>query len=81
MRVRNIAIFGAAVLAGALGGSLIGPRPAEAVAREEGEAKEKREQDGAYSTVHVPSRVSSVPMSGTSRPSPAARACAYTSAS
>src|SRR3979490_2763201 len=34
MRVRNIAIFGAAVLAGALGGSLIGPRPAEAVARE-----------------------------------------------
>src|ERR1700704_3117422 len=34
MRVRNIAIFGAAVIAGALGGSLIGPRPAEAVARE-----------------------------------------------
>jgi tol-pal system protein YbgF len=34
MRVRNIAIFSAAVLAGALGGSLIGPRPAEAVARE-----------------------------------------------
>jgi tol-pal system protein YbgF len=34
MQVRNIAIFGAAVLAGALGGSLIGPRPAEAVARE-----------------------------------------------
>jgi tol-pal system protein YbgF len=34
MRVRNIAIFSAAVLAGALGGSLMGPRPAEAVARE-----------------------------------------------
>ena len=34
MRVRNIAIFSAAVLAAALGGSLVGPRPAEAVARE-----------------------------------------------
>jgi tol-pal system protein YbgF len=34
MRIRNVAIFGAAVLAGALGGSLLGPRPAEAVARE-----------------------------------------------
>jgi tol-pal system protein YbgF len=34
MRVRNIALFSAAVLAGALGGSMIGPRPAEAVARE-----------------------------------------------
>src|SRR5207245_11785553 len=34
MRISNIAIFGAAVLAGALGGSLIGPHPAEAVARE-----------------------------------------------
>jgi tol-pal system protein YbgF len=34
MRIRNIAIFSAAVLAGALSGSLIGPRPAEAVARE-----------------------------------------------
>jgi tol-pal system protein YbgF len=34
MRARNIAIFSAAVLAGALSGSLIGPRPAEAVARE-----------------------------------------------
>jgi tol-pal system protein YbgF len=34
MRIRNIAVFGAAVLAGALGGSLIGPHPAEAVARE-----------------------------------------------
>jgi len=34
MRVRNIAIFSGAILAGALGGSLIGPRPAEAVARE-----------------------------------------------
>jgi tol-pal system protein YbgF len=34
MRIRNIAIFSAAILTGALGGSLIGPRPAEAVARE-----------------------------------------------
>ena len=34
MHARNIAIFSAAVLAGALSGSLIGPRPAEAVARE-----------------------------------------------
>jgi tol-pal system protein YbgF len=34
MTIRNIAIFSAAILAGALGGSLIGPRPAEAVARE-----------------------------------------------
>jgi len=34
MHARNIAIFSAAILAGALGGSLIGPRPAEAVARE-----------------------------------------------
>jgi tol-pal system protein YbgF len=34
MRLRNIAIFSGAVLAGALGGSLVGPRPAEAVARE-----------------------------------------------
>jgi tol-pal system protein YbgF len=34
MRIRNIAIFGAAVLAGAIAGSLMGPRPAEAVARE-----------------------------------------------
>jgi len=34
MRVRNIVIFSAAVMAGALGGSLMGPRPAEAVARE-----------------------------------------------
>jgi tol-pal system protein YbgF len=34
MRIRNIAIFGAAVFAGAIGGSLMGPRPAEAVARE-----------------------------------------------
>ena len=34
MRTRNIAIFGAAILAGAIGGSLIGPRPVEAVARE-----------------------------------------------
>jgi tol-pal system protein YbgF len=34
MRPRTIALFGAAVLAGAIGGSMIGPRPAEAVARE-----------------------------------------------
>src|ERR1700676_1989708 len=34
MQMRHIAIFSAAVLAGAVGGSLIGPRPAEAVARE-----------------------------------------------
>ena len=34
MRIRNIAIFSAAVFAGAIGGSLMGPRPAEAVARE-----------------------------------------------
>src|SRR5271169_1221131 len=34
MKIRTIVIFAAAVLAGALGGSIIGPRPAEAVARE-----------------------------------------------
>lgn len=34
MRIRNIVVFAAAVFAGALGGSIIGPRPAEAVARE-----------------------------------------------
>jgi len=34
MRIRNVVVFGAAVLAGAIGGSLIGPHPAEAVARE-----------------------------------------------
>jgi len=34
MRIRNVAMFGAAVFAGALAGSLVGPRPAEAVARE-----------------------------------------------
>jgi tol-pal system protein YbgF len=34
MRIRHLAVFGAAVLAGALAGSLVGPRPAEAVARE-----------------------------------------------
>jgi hypothetical protein len=33
MKIRTIVIFAAAVFAGALGGSLIGPRPAEAVAR------------------------------------------------
>jgi len=34
MRVRNLAGFGAALLVGAFCGSLIGPRPAQAVARE-----------------------------------------------
>lgn len=34
MRIRNIAIFSGAVFAGAIAGSLIGPHPAEAVARE-----------------------------------------------
>jgi tol-pal system protein YbgF len=34
MRIRNIAIFSAVIVASALGGSLVGPRPAEAVARE-----------------------------------------------
>src|SRR5216684_1932923 len=34
MRIRHIAVFSAAVLTGALAGSLVGPRPAEAVARE-----------------------------------------------
>ena len=34
MRIRHLAIFSAAVLAGALTGSLVGPRPADAVARE-----------------------------------------------
>lgn len=34
MRVRNIMLFAAAVFAGAMAGSVIGPRPAEAVARE-----------------------------------------------
>ncbi len=34
MKIRNIVIFAGAVFAGALGGSLVGPRPAEAVARE-----------------------------------------------
>jgi len=34
MRMRTVVMFGAAVFAGAIGGSLIGPRPAEAVARE-----------------------------------------------
>ena len=34
MRYRDAIWFGAAVLAGAIGGSLVGPRPAEAVARE-----------------------------------------------
>src|ERR1700726_3119995 len=34
MRHRNIAIFSAAALAGLIAGSAVGPRPAEAVARE-----------------------------------------------
>ena len=34
MRIRNIAIFSAAVFGGAICGSLVGPRPVEAVARE-----------------------------------------------
>ena len=34
MRIRTVVMFGAAVLAGAIGGSLVGPHPAEAVARE-----------------------------------------------
>src|SRR5882672_11340757 len=34
MRMRHVFIFSAAVLAGAFAGSLVGPRPAEAVARE-----------------------------------------------
>ena len=34
MRIRNVLVFSAAVLAGAMAGSLIGPHPAEAVARE-----------------------------------------------
>ncbi|MGA2481700.1 MAG: tol-pal system protein YbgF [Candidatus Acidiferrales bacterium] len=34
MRTREVVWFGAAVLAGAIGASLVGPRPAEAVARE-----------------------------------------------
>jgi len=34
MRIRDLALFGAVMLAGAVGGSLLGPRAAEAVARE-----------------------------------------------
>ncbi|HJX96367.1 MAG TPA: tetratricopeptide repeat protein [Candidatus Acidoferrum sp.] len=34
MKIRTIVLFAAAIFAGALGGSLVGPRPAEAVARE-----------------------------------------------
>jgi tol-pal system protein YbgF len=34
MRIRHIAVFSAAVLAGVIGGSLMGPRPVSAVARE-----------------------------------------------
>lgn len=34
MRFRTILLFGAAMLAGVIGGSLMGPRPAQAVARE-----------------------------------------------
>jgi len=34
MRMRNVVMFSAAILAGGLAGSMVGPRPAEAVARE-----------------------------------------------
>lgn len=34
MRIRNLVLFGGAMLAGALAGSLLGPRPVQAVARE-----------------------------------------------
>src|ERR1700691_2724966 len=34
MRLRNLAVFSAGVLGAAISGSLVGPRPAEAVARE-----------------------------------------------
>jgi tol-pal system protein YbgF len=34
MRIRDLALFGAVMLAGAIGGSLLGPHPAEAVSRE-----------------------------------------------
>src|SRR5713101_1320121 len=34
MRIRDLALFGAVMLAGAIGGSLLGPRAAEAVSRE-----------------------------------------------
>jgi tol-pal system protein YbgF len=34
MRIRNVVVFSAALVAGALAGSLVGPHPAEAVARE-----------------------------------------------
>lgn len=34
MRIRDLALFGAVMLAGAIGGSFLGPRPAEAVSRE-----------------------------------------------
>jgi tol-pal system protein YbgF len=34
MRIRNVVVFSAAIFAGAIVGSLVGPRPAEAVARE-----------------------------------------------
>ena len=34
MRIRNVVVFSAAIFAGASAGSLVGPRPAEAVARE-----------------------------------------------
>jgi tol-pal system protein YbgF len=34
MQTRNLALFGAVMLAGAIGGSLLGPHPAEAVSRE-----------------------------------------------
>jgi len=34
MQARNVAIFSAALIAGAIAGSAVGPRPAQAVARE-----------------------------------------------
>jgi tol-pal system protein YbgF len=34
MRIRNVVVFSAAIFAGAIAGSLVGPRPVEAVARE-----------------------------------------------
>src|SRR5437879_12933510 len=44
MRTRDLALFGAAMLAGAIGGSLIGPRTAEAVARETTELQQSDTQ-------------------------------------
>ena len=52
MRFRNIAVFAAAVFAGALGGSIIGPRPAEAVAREIIDTAARRHHASAGSKRH-----------------------------